>query len=79
MLTTTDNPFSPYTEFEQWNAYDMQVGHHTLSLLARVTRTSDELSDLDNAQAIDDAIEIIITEDVTELYKKATEPVSVTA
>lgn len=79
MLTTTDNPFSPYTEFDQWNAHDMQVGHHTLSLLARVTRTSDELSDLDNAQAIDDAIEIIITEDVTGLYKKATEPVSVAA
>lgn len=78
MLTTTDNPYNPFTEFDQWYAYDTQVGHHSLSLLARVCRTSDELSDLDNAQAIDHAIETILTEDVTGLYKKAAEPVSAT-
>jgi len=78
VLSTTDNPYNYFTEFDQWYAYDTQVGHHTLALLARVCRTSDELSDLDQAQAIDHAIETILTEDITGIYIKVAEPVSVT-
>lgn len=79
MLTTTDNPYNYFTEFDQWYALDTQLGHHTLSLLARVTRTSDELSDLDQAQAIDHAIETILEEDVTEMYKLVAAPESLAA
>lgn len=62
MLSTVDNPFNPVTQFKEWYAWDSQAGYHTLSYLARVTITSDELSEADQAvaleQAMDDILEI---------------------
>lgn len=78
MLSTKDNVYNPFTEFDQWYAFDTQAGHHTLSLLARVTRTSDELSELDQSQAIDYAIETILTEDPSDMYIKVPEPKLIT-
>ena len=78
LLSTTDNPYNPFTEFDQWNAYDMQSGHHTLSLLARVAATSDELSDLDQSQAIDLAIEEIVFYNASGMHIKVPEPALVT-
>lgn len=74
MLTTVDNPYNPFTEFDQWYAYDVQVGHHTLALQARVTRTSDELSDLDQSLAIDYGMETVLEEDHTGNYRKVFHP-----
>ena len=76
MLTTVDNPYNPFTEFDQWYAFDVQTGHHTLSLLARVTSTSDELSELDQSQAIDQGIETVLLEDPLGIYRKVPEPSS---
>ena len=74
MLSTADNPFNPFTEFEQWNNWDEQSGYYTLSYLARVTITSDELSELDQAQAIDIAMAEILDENITGNYVKIPEP-----
>jgi hypothetical protein len=68
MLTTEDNPYNPFTEFDQWYAFDTQVGHHTLALLGRVCITSDELSELDQSRAIDHAMDEIVSENVSGLH-----------
>ncbi len=65
MLSTTDNPYNPFTEFDQWYAFDTQVGHYTLALLGRVCITSDELSELDQSRAIDHAMDEIVAENVS--------------
>lgn len=44
MLTTIDNPYNPFTQFDQWYAFDISKGYHTCSYLARVSETSNELS-----------------------------------
>jgi len=72
MLTTVDNPYSPFDEFDEWLAYDMSKGYNTLPFLARITVTSDELSDADQLQANEDAIDEIISENVLGLYKRVT-------
>jgi hypothetical protein len=56
MLTTIDNPYDPFTQFDQWEAYDRDHGYHTLSLLGRVVVYSDDLSEASKEQAIDDAV-----------------------
>ena len=71
MLTTTDNPFDPFTEWEQWYAFDAQAGYHTPSYLARIVVSSDELSEADQNAAINDAIEEIISENLYGIYVKA--------
>ena len=60
MLTTIDNPYDPFTQFDNWFAFDEQNGYCSCSLLARLALTSNELSDEDNQKAIDDAIDEII-------------------
>lgn len=47
-LTTEDNPFSPFTDFDNWYEFDERNGYHSCSLLGRLARTSRDLSDEDN-------------------------------
>lgn len=70
MLTTVDNPFDPFTQFEQWFSFDEASGYHSSGLLARIVKTSDELSDADQQQAIQDAIDEIIFENVSGMFRK---------
>ena len=37
MVTTSDNPYSPFREWEEWYAFDVDQGYHTCALLDRVT------------------------------------------
>lgn len=72
MLTTTDNPFDPFTQWDEWYAYDAQLGYHTPSLLARLVVFSDELSQVDQRLAYEDAINEIVEENILGVYRKVT-------
>lgn len=78
MVTTIDNPYNYYTHFDQWYAYDTGAGHFTLNFLARVARTSNDLSDEDNAQAVAQAVDDIVRENVSGIYTKVKAPQLVT-
>lgn len=71
MLTTVDNPFDPFTQYDEWHNYDELVGHRTNQFLARVAVVSDELSEADFDYAIQTAIDEIVRENVNGLYRKA--------
>ena len=70
MLTTVDNPFDPFTRFDEWNQYDIRMGYNTASFLDRIAVVSDELSDADQALAIQNAIEEIVQENVSGMWRK---------
>lgn len=72
MLTTVDNPFNPFTQFDEWYAFDTLKGYNSCSYLARIAVTSDELSDADNELAINEAIDEILYFDVLGIYQKVT-------
>ena len=72
MLTTVDNPFDPFTQFDEWFNFDRAAGYHTPGLLARIIKTSDDISEPDQSQAIEDAIDEIVRENVLGVYKKVT-------
>lgn len=72
MLTTTDNPWNPFDDYNEWFAYDTYLGYHTASYLARVVRSSDELSESQQDHAIEQGIDEIIAENVNGMYKKLT-------
>lgn len=74
MLTTTDNPWNPFTQFDEWYAYDTQHGYNSLAFLARVTRTSHDISEADQELAIDQAIDEIVRLNVLGIYTKAERP-----
>lgn len=60
ILTTIDNPWNPFTHWDEWYQWDTDAGYHTCSLLARLTVTSDDLSEVDNSLAIDEAMNVVI-------------------
>lgn len=70
MLTTVDNPYDPFTQFDEWFNWDEGAGYHSAAFLARVAQSSDELSDADQDQAIQDAIDEIVRENVMGVHKK---------
>lgn len=72
MLTTFDNPFDPFDEFVPWFLFDVQKGYDTCSLLARIARTSDEFSTIEQKKEDELAIDKIIDNDFLNIYKKVT-------
>ena len=68
-ITTKDNPFDYFTQFDQWQNYDMLNGYHTLELVARTVATSGELSEADQKEDFDYAFDKIV-EWRGDLYKK---------
>jgi hypothetical protein len=70
MLTTIDNPWNPFTHYDEWYAFDAQANYHTPSLLARVTTSSNELSDYDQERDIVRAIDVIVSENVSGMHRK---------
>lgn len=69
MLTTVDNPYDPFTQFDQWMQFDVQKGYNTSGLIARIAATSNELSDLDNEQEIERAMLEIVKYNVYGVHK----------
>ena len=71
MLTSFDNPFNPFTQFDAWYKYDLVLGHDCCGLLARTSNTSNiqsqELQDQDVLRAIDE-----IVSNNPEIFKKVT-------
>lgn len=72
MLTTIDNPYNPFTQYDEWYAYDRYLGHYTPEYLARVVTVSDGLSPADQQLAIDDAIAEIVALNFNGLYARVT-------
>lgn len=70
MLTTYDNPFDPFTQWDDWYMWDMTSGYHTPGLLARIAQTSDELSEIDQHLAIQQAVDEIVRENVSGMHRK---------
>lgn len=70
MLTTIDNPFDPFDQFDEWFAFDVAKGYNTCAYLARIAKTSDELSPQDEDLAIDQAMDEIVRLNVLGIYRK---------
>lgn len=69
MLTTTDNPFSPLTQYDEWMTWDM-ARYNSNSLLARIAYSSPDLSQEDQDLVVQEAIDEIVTENVSGVHTK---------
>lgn len=73
-LTTIDNPYNPFSDFNNWLMFDNQKGYNSCGYLARIARTSDSLSDKENELEIERAIDEIVKLNVLGIYKKVINP-----
>lgn len=72
MLTTTDNPYNPFDDFERWFAFDIEKGYNTCAYLARITNIAIDLPDNINEEDIEAGIDEICRLNVLGIYKKVT-------
>ena len=70
MLTTIDNPFDPFEQFDSWFLFDVEKGYNSFYYLGRIAKTSEQLSDDENNKEIERAIDEIIKYDFTNTFKK---------
>lgn len=68
VLTTIDNPYNPFTDFENWFQWDLMKGYRTCEYLARVSQSSNELSEADEAEIISNAQKEIVKNDALGNY-----------
>ena len=73
MLTTNDNPFNPFDQFDSWFMFDVEKGYNSCAYLSRIAKTSDQMSDDENEEEIERAIDEIIKYDFMKIYKKVKE------
>ena len=79
MLTTFDNPFDPFEQFDSWYQFDLDKGYNSSSYLDRIARTSDQLTEEENDREIERAIDEIIKYDPANIYRKVTREAPVSA
>lgn len=57
LLTTTDNPLSPFNDWVAWYLEDLRLGYDTCGLLARLTSAGDVVDDEAEVAAMRDVVE----------------------
>ena len=69
-ITTIDNPYDPFTQFDSWFLFDVEKGYNSCAYLGRIARTSEQLSEEENNIEVERAIDEIIKYDFLNIYKK---------
>jgi hypothetical protein len=65
MVTTTDNKFNPFTQYDQWKEYDSKIcGYDTECYIARVAALSTEFTPYEMDRACEDACDEICKMDL---------------
>lgn len=70
MLSTKDNPFNPFVDFDNWYRFDTDKGYNSCGILARLLDSSDELPPSLEARITEEAIDSFIESDPTKMYIK---------
>lgn len=69
-ITTNDNPFNPFEDWDNWLLYDIEKNHNSCGVLDRIVKINDDFTELEIAAATEKAIDQIVKHDFTDTYKK---------
>ena len=70
MLTTNDNPYCPFDQFNLWLMFDKEKGYNTCEKIARIAELAEDMTQKEEDEAIEKAIDRIIELDILDIYKK---------
>ena len=69
-VTTIDNPFNPFDDFTSWLMFDVEKGYYSSSKLARLTKLTDDMTEKEESEEIERAVDRLIELDPLDLYIK---------
>ena len=70
MLTTFDNPFDYFEQFDEWLLFDKEKGYNTCEYLARIVKLPEGCSQKEEFEEIERAIDEILILNPLGIYKK---------
>ena len=70
MLTTVDNPFDYFTQRDEWRMFDIENEYFCCERLARIAHFTDDMTQKEEDEEIERAIDEIIYYDPIGIYKK---------
>ncbi len=73
MLTTIDNPFSPFLDYDNWLSFDESKGYNTNQILARNCLVLNDLTEQQQEEEIESAIDFIVGSGLYPLHVKIEE------
>ena len=72
MLSTVDNPYNPFDQFDSWLRFDKDYGYHCCETLDRIALIRDDMSELEKDEEYERAIDDIVKYDFLGVYVKVT-------
>ena len=69
-ITTIDNPFDPFDDFTSWFMFDIEKGYNSCSRLERLTKFADDMTEKEENEEIERAVDRLIEIDPLDIYKK---------
>lgn len=69
-VTTIDNPFNPFDDFTSWLMFDTEKGYYSSSKLARLTKLTDDMTEKEESEEIERAVDRLIEIDPLDIYIK---------
>ena len=69
-VTTIDNPYDPIDDFDRWYAFDRSKDYRTCERLAILCQSFDDMSDLDEQQAVEAGVNRLVELNPIGLYRK---------
>lgn len=71
-ITTIDNPFDPFDDYNSWFMFDVEKGYYTSSKIGRLVKTTEDMTEKEENEAIERAIDRLIQIDPLDIYIKVT-------
>lgn len=69
-ITTIDNPYNPFTDYDNWLNFDIEKGYYTCNKLARLSNITDDMTDKELIEEELRAIDRLIEIDPLDIYIK---------
>ena len=70
MLSTIDNPFNPFEDYSSWLMFDKEKGYDSAERLMRIAKLTDDMTQKEENEEIERAIDEIIKYDILNIYVK---------
>lgn len=69
-LTTKDNPFNPFEDFDEWFLYDLEKGYQCCERVAKFSHVTNKMTQNEVNIEVERAINEILKYDFTKNYTK---------
>lgn len=73
MLSTIDNPWNPFKNFDEWLQFDLSHSYNTLAYVARIAKTDSEMDDETYSDQVNKAIDEILKYNPLPIYIRVSE------